>query len=144
MVIDWISSLPSLEAGGGTEVRTCTHSWFPGNPHPIPPFFPPGASKVTTLTKTQLWGKGLLRITRHPFHLSGSEVTSGAADKRVKVMTKTPLPLSSGRRRGPGGREPGTGTAGEPTVDPNNATASLKDRVPNATHTLRPWFSQLL
>ena len=48
--------------------------------------------------------RNLLRITRHPFHLYGSEGISGTEDKRSNILTKdVPVaPICSGNSKGGG------------------------------------------
>ena len=42
-------------------------------------------------TKPVVVERGLLGITRHPFHLYGSDAFSGAEDKRPDIITKDAL-----------------------------------------------------
>ena len=69
----------------------------PGNQHP--PSHLRGFSKVTSFDiNSVVVERGLLRITRHPFHLYGSEAISGSEEKKPNIITKMfPLLLLFGK-----------------------------------------------
>ena len=92
LVIDSPSSpsplSPPWKSGGGTESsKPLIKVGSPGNQPPSLGAF----QKSPQEHKPGCGGKGLFWITRHPFHLYGSEGISGTEDRRPDIITKDAL-----------------------------------------------------